>query len=78
MPYVSCPHCSLTVFNSARDFCTSCGRPLPVDAASRTRRLDLLARTASEMRHKPDARLERRFEQLSRSLAEDVPEPDAA
>jgi hypothetical protein len=78
MPYIHCPHCSLSVFSAAahatRDHCPGCGNELPPGAASRAHRIDLLTRTAAEMRRKgPEAegRLTRRFERLSRSLAEE-------
>lgn len=80
MPYLRCPHCELTVFSAAahatRDHCPGCSNPLPRRDASRAHRLDLLVRTAAEMRRQgatTDARLTRRFESLSRSLADEEP-----
>ena len=78
MPYIRCPHCELTVFSAAahatRDHCPGCSTPLPRREAARAHRLDLLARTAAEMRRQGSGaspRLTRRFEQLSESLADE-------
>ena len=79
MPYVNCPHCDLNVLSAAahatRDVCPGCGQGLPAGAVSRAHRLDLLARTAAELRTAgaDDERLARRFEHLSRSFDDEGP-----
>lgn len=87
MPYVKCPTCELSTAVVGAQLreqrCPQCSTPLPVPGSSGERRLRMLSATARELRkyrfaaragrQAEVARLERRFRELSASLAQRPP-----